>query len=73
MRVGHLGHVPDRQIEALGGQRGQPVAQVQLDLHVRVALEERRNQRRDDLPPQRHRRGHGQHARGPPDRSFTAE
>ena len=50
---------PDR---SPGGQRGQPVAQVQLDLHVRVALEERRNQRRDDLPPQRHRRGHGQHA-----------
>lgn len=65
MRVGHLGHVPDRQVETLGGQRGQPVAQVQLDLHVRVALEERRNQRRDDLPPQRHRRRHGQHAPGP--------
>ena len=64
MRVGHLGHVPDRQVETLGGQRGQPVAQVQLDLHVRVALE-RRNQRRDDLPPQRHRRRHSQHAPGP--------
>jgi hypothetical protein len=42
MGVGRVVGVADGQVKALGGQRGQPVRQVQLDAHLRVLAQETR-------------------------------
>lgn len=65
MRVGHAGDVPDGQIESFGGQRGQMITELQLDPDLGKALQEFRDQRRDDLAAQRHGSGHGQYAARP--------
>ena len=54
----------DGQIKAFGGQRAQPVRQVQLDTHQGVITQEVRQMRHDLLACERHRGRHTQQALG---------
>ena len=52
--------MPDRQVEALRRQRGEPVGQIEFEPHLGMGAQELRQQRHQLLARQRHRRGDAQ-------------
>ena len=64
MGVGCALGVADGQVKAFAGQGAQAVRQIQLDAHLRVSLEELRQQRHELLAGQRDGRGQANQATG---------